>query len=91
VSDLFGGQQCQRVIVWPKPPGLPRRIQEMHGCYGTTEGKTCKTCKHLLVPSRDIAGRYYKCRKTKITNGAATDWRVRWPACGLFVERETRS
>jgi hypothetical protein len=67
--------------------GLPRRIREMHHCYGSCPGKKCGDCDHFF--SR--RGGYFKCRLTRWTMGPGSDWRVRWSACGLFTrEGEAR-
>jgi len=48
------------------------------------EGTKCKTCKKLVY--KDRGKRYYKCLERTITNGAASDHRVRWNACGKYEE-----
>lgn len=50
------------------------------------EGKTCKGCIRLRG-HRTAGGRtYYKCLVYGVSSGPGTDWRLRWPACGLFEE-----
>lgn len=66
--------------------GLPQRIQLMHRLHGKLEGKRCKTCKHFKV--KRYARQYFKCAKSKITGGAATDWRKNWPACGKYEAKD---
>lgn len=64
-------------------------LAAMHLRYGLTPGQRCGDCvscikvhgDHKIVPN--------KCKEYKITNGAATDWRLKWPACGRFVDRRT--
>jgi hypothetical protein len=68
-------------------PALPKRIQQMHKGHGKREGVTCKTCRHLRRLDYHNS-RYLKCDLTKITHGAATDWRAGWPACGKYEEGE---
>lgn len=58
-----------------------RKIDAMHAKFGTADG-TCKDCPHL------ISGRYHdrilhKCEAYGLTHSEATDWRLRWVACGL--------
>lgn len=63
--------------------GLPPRLVTMHRMYGATEGQTCGAYAHCIRVnggSRD----YLKCDLNKITSGAGTDWRRKWPACGKF-------
>ncbi len=42
---------------------------------------TCSTCAHLVRKSV-----YLKCAMTKMTSGAATDIRAKWPACVKWEE-----
>lgn len=61
---------------------LPERIRVMHIWFGTTEGETCKNCKHLI---RHRMGKsWLKCDLTLQTGGSATDWKAGWLACGKF-------
>ena len=46
-------------------------------------GVTCSMCAHLRRVG-GTAGRYWKCALRRNTSGAATDHRVRWPACGRY-------
>ena len=46
----------------------------------------CGDCEHLFRVG-GVAGRYYKCEERRITSGAATDHRVRWPTCAKFEVR----
>ena len=82
------------VIDWEAPydPRTSRRRREstkFHGnplvmLYGVTEGRQCKTCKHLTSHTR--ARTYYKCLLRGVTRGAGTDHRAGWPACGRYEE-----
>ena len=49
------------------------------------DGKNCKDCKKFF---KKVAGErsYYKCRLRGNTNGAGTDHRLKYPACGMFKE-----
>jgi hypothetical protein len=47
------------------------------------ETRFCGECEHL---ERHRA--WFKCAKTRQSGCTATDWRVNWPACGLFKETE---
>jgi len=49
------------------------------------EGRRCGGCFHLYRVG-GVAGRFYKCDLRRVTSGAATDHRVRWPACGRFED-----
>ena len=48
-------------------------------------GRQCAECTHFSRVG-GVGGRYYKCDLRRGTSGAATDHRVRWPACGRFEE-----
>ena len=48
------------------------------------EGARCGSCSHLFA--RRYAGTYYKCDLRRDGSSAATDHRVRWPACGRYEE-----
>jgi hypothetical protein len=56
--------------------------------YGP-EGKQCKNCKNLVIHG-DHARNYWKCLLRRITNGPATDHRVKWTACGKYEDERER-
>lgn len=89
-TSLYPEWEAEQEVKQAAEPALPQRIRQMHKRFGTTPDKTCGTCK-LCIRSyragRDYSRNYYKCLKTNITHGAATDWRVSWPACGEYNER----
>ena len=60
---------------------VAKKIDAMHALYGTADGH-CRDCPHL------ISGRYHdrilhKCEAYGCTHSEATDWRLKWAACGL--------
>jgi len=65
-----------------------RKIEAMYRLYGPgPEGKTCGECANCLrVTPTDR--HYNKCRLYGDTAGESTDWRQKWPACGMF-DRES--
>lgn len=66
---------------------LPVRIRAMYSVYGRDlAGRCCSDCRFFLRFKQ--SARWSKCAKSKITGGAATDWRARWPACGLFEDKK---
>lgn len=66
----------------PKAP----KSNPMLAIYGAgPSDKHCAGCEHLFV--KFWAGKYYKCALRGNTNGAGTDHRVRWPACGKYAVR----
>lgn len=81
---------------------LPEKIAAMHRRYGAypvgdlTVGpilqespkrpkEVCGHCVFFVV--HQMGGKYFKCSKNRITHGPGTDWRFRFPACGLFQRR----
>lgn len=57
-----------------------RKIDLMHKQFGSTPGKKCKDCSNL----RGHPGSYYKCSVYGRSASEATDWALRWEACGMF-------
>jgi hypothetical protein len=66
---------------------LPLRIRAMHAAHGLRSAQKCKNCAFFQRHSQ--AATWFKCAKSKITGGSATDWRANWPACGKFKPQET--
>ena len=84
-TNLFGEEvetQGQPTKRGPSPH------QQMLRLYGQKRGFVCSDCKHLVATGKNAT--YYKCSRFGITSGAATDWRLKWAACGLFQLREER-
>lgn len=44
---------------------------------------TCGECRHAVQVGHNTR-RYWKCDLVKITRGAGTDIRLKWPACEKF-------
>ena len=59
-----------------------RKIDLMHRLFGKTDGKICKDCFNLYKRVWDKT--YYKCTVYGDSASEATDWRLKYPACGLF-------
>lgn len=54
--------------------------------YGPA-GQTCGQCAHLVAMKQSKT--WYKCRlRGDLTHSARTDQRLKWEACGRFLERE---
>lgn len=49
------------------------------------QGGTCGDCAHLHGEHHHNRT-YYKCDLTVVTNGAATDIRLSWPACNGYAD-----
>ncbi len=63
---------------------IPERVKVMFRRYGRApEGTKCKDCKFLHGYLYHTAT-YYKCTKYGVSHGEATDWRLKYPACGRF-------
>jgi len=71
-------------VAEPEEP-TPPQIGDMHRFYGRLADHQCWECRHLIAFHYDRA--YYKCGLTRWTSGPATDWRLKWTACGAFEER----
>lgn len=71
---------------WPGRPGLQPRVLLLYRRHGFTPGKRCKTCGQFYT--RQLGGRYFKCLRSPVSGGPATDWRANWPACGLWEPKE---
>ena len=66
-----------------------RKIDAMHRRFGPHEGAQCRDCCHLI--SGDYRGkRYHKCKLYGISHSEATDWRLKYPACGAYNVPEER-
>lgn len=61
-----------------------RKIEAMYRLYGPGPAdKTCGECNNCIrVTPTDR--HYNKCRIYGDTACEATDWRQKWPACGMF-------
>jgi hypothetical protein len=59
------------------------KIGVMHEKWGDKEGSICGECDYLVTLP---GGRqdFFKCLKFGVTRKSSSDWRKKWPACGLF-------
>lgn len=64
-----------------------KRIDRMHALHGVAQGRVCGDCAHCRRTNRDMARQVWKCSAYGDSRSAATDWRLRWVACGLFEAR----
>ncbi len=60
-----------------------RKIDAMHYHHGTSPGNKCRDCCNL-VGGEYHDKHYYKCEAYGLTHSEASDWRLRYDACGLF-------
>lgn len=64
-----------------------KKIKAMHALFGARYGHTCGECEHC---ERYLANRaYYKCAVYGVTASEASDWRIKWTACGMFNRPRT--
>jgi len=63
---------------------MPVRLLRMYRRHGKTPGKKCKTCAHLK--RYEYGHTYYKCVLYGLSASSATDWRLKWDACGKWEE-----
>lgn len=66
---------------------MRRKIELMHQMFGKIEGKQCLDCSHLC--SYTQSRKWYKCEVYGLSSSEASDWRLKYPACGLF-NKETK-
>lgn len=60
------------------------KIELMHELFGKGyDGDTCKTCWHLKHRYTHNKS-YYKCQCYGETASEASDWRLKYPSCGLY-------
>lgn len=59
-----------------------RKIDLMHKLFGTIPDRKCKECDHLC--SFEANRKWFKCENYGNTSSEATDWRLKWSACGLI-------
>ena len=63
----------------------PDRILYMRRIYGADDAHRCETCVNLLCNPGHTKN-YYKCAIYGTSFSDATDWRQKWPACGLWQQ-----
>lgn len=59
-----------------------RKIDLMHKLFGRIPDRKCKDCQHLIYYS--ASHKWYKCECYGDSSSEATDWRLKWDACGLI-------
>lgn len=57
-----------------------RKIDLMHDLFGIADG-ICRDCNHLCKYTANRT--WYKCEIYGKTSSEASDWRLKWQACGL--------
>ena len=59
-----------------------RKIDLMYRVFGKCDGHKCKDCTNLDKSFYDTT--YYKCKVYGCSRSEATDWRLKWGACGMY-------
>lgn len=59
-----------------------KKIDLMHKLFGTVPDRYCKECPHL--ESYTASRKWYKCGVYGNTCSEATDWRLKYKACGMI-------
>lgn len=59
---------------------MKRKIDLMHELFGVMKGEKCRDCKHL----HGGVNEYRKCLVYGNTRSEATDWALKYDACGLW-------
>ena len=60
-----------------------KKIEAMHYLHGITKGEKCGDCCNFIrLNYHDYT--YRKCKAYGVTASEASDWLVRYAACGLF-------
>lgn len=59
---------------------MKRKIDRMHELFGTLPGQKCRDCYHL----KGGVNEYRKCEVYGRSASEATDWALKYDACGLF-------
>ena len=63
------------------------RHAKMLATFGAgPDGAVCGDCKQFV--RWRYANTYFKCTVAGVSHGTATDWRVRWTACGKFEAKQ---
>lgn len=60
---------------------MKRKIDAMHRMFGTGDGQ-CKDCSHFRTVQAN-SKKVFKCDIYGMTSSEASDWRMKYPACGL--------
>lgn len=84
--NLFGDE-----VDIPDPPRGRKKTPTMQEMFGVTEGRTCGECVHCYGYSQSRT--WYKCSLWlklcfRGKHSAASDIRLKNPACGKFVKDE---
>lgn len=63
-----------------------KKIDLMHKLFGEVPDRKCKDCQHLV--SYTANRKWYKCECYGKSGSEASDWRLKYTACGLIDKSE---
>lgn len=97
MKDLFGYETRETESVEIKIRMTPDRARTIRnenrirtgthpfGFALSNNGKTCGECAHAIRKDYNDKS-YWKCTENGMSNGPATDLRLKWPSCVRFLE-----
>lgn len=85
--DIFGNEIPIDQIPQQKQIVGAKKYKTMQQLHGTSEGKTCKTCKHCVAYRHNFKT-YYKCDLWIVSSSKATDIRLKNTACKKYEEEQ---
>lgn len=62
---------------------IARKIELMHEVFGKDPEHKCNECSNFIC-YRWNHKNYYKCKVYADTDSEASDWRIKYIACGMF-------
>jgi hypothetical protein len=68
-----------------KPAQNPNPCIALYGV--DPQGRQCRDCIHLRYRPLRSGKKYWKCDKRRMTEGASSDHRKYWDACGRYERR----
>ena len=66
---------------------MKNKIELMHQQFGKDEKHKCRDCSNLVYHRYNRA--FYKCKIYGETSSQASDWRLKYVACGMFNKEYT--
>lgn len=70
-----------------KPNDMKNKIELMYQQFGKDEKHKCRDCSNLVYHRYNRA--FYKCKIYGETHSEASDWRLKYVACGMFNKEYT--
>ena len=76
----------EEAVALKKRYAKARGIEKMHIAYGPHPPDHCGDCIHIRLNQH--SKNYYKCELYGVSSGPATDWHLKYEACGKFERRQ---